>query len=121
MSGATPSLANGRAPAFRLLDTEAAIEPVLLPSGREVEVRPLTRAGHLMRARLVETGNDDLWWELAALCLPAATAEEIESLTANMCMAVIGMARGRADEVLALLGKSPADPDQPAPDSLPTT
>lgn len=109
----------------RLADFRKKLDPVELPSGKVVDVYCLNGEGYqLYQQWLAEPDNVDLAWDIAALCIPDASAEDVIKLDVNQCAAVISLAAGQAEAVRAwgdaILGKS-AGPTEttpaPAPDS----
>lgn len=108
----------------RLADLRKKLDPVELPSGKVVDVYCLNgEAYQLYQLWLAEPDNVELAWKIAALCIPDASADEVNNLDVNQCAAVITMAAGQAEAVRAwgdaILGKS-AGPTEttpaPAPD-----
>lgn len=87
--------------AIRLSDLDKPLEPVVLPSGREVAVVPVNGAVAQMRADYNASSDPALLWQIAAELLPDATPEEIRKLSVAHCAAVIAIAAGNAEALLS--------------------
>lgn len=86
----------------RLVDLDKPLESVVLPStGREVRVVPMNGAVAQLKAELERTDDPAVLWQIAAELLPDADPGEIAKLTMPHVLAVIRIASGRADELLA--------------------
>lgn len=90
--------------AIRLVELDAEIEPVELPSGRIVKVRAVDGAAMQIVREFKETGDELLLWKIAALVLPEATEEEVNKLSFKMVEAVMALATHQADKVETMLG-----------------
>lgn len=85
-----------------LADLSTPLESVVLPStGREVPVYPMNGVVAQLRQRFQETEDHALLWPIAAELVPDATPDEIAKLGMAHVMAIIAIASGRADQILA--------------------
>lgn len=96
--------------------------------GREVQAYPLDGACAQLRAEYEESGDAEICWKIAARVLPDATDEEIARLSIAECQAVIEIASGKADELLAAIksdrdrkasGQSEGNPKAPPKSKAP--
>lgn len=99
---------------------ETALPRAKFPNGAEHQIVALDLAGWQLYGRLEQGEATDA--DLVTLlrrCVPSATPEEIDSLTPQMGVGVVGIAKGKVQEVLALLGNAGGAAPQAGP--APTT
>lgn len=91
---------------IRLIDIDPPVDTVILPSGREIPVRPAD-AG-VMELALETPGTATLpqLLTIARRLLPDATEEELRSLTIGMLNAVLQAGVKSAMEVYTRVGES---------------
>lgn len=97
----TPSTSPSRV--LDLVALEAPLEPVRLPNGRELAVRPFGAAEYELWAA-IQAGRVELTIELLRRTLPDATEADLDTLTPRMIAAVLGHAQHKTELVLAALG-----------------
>jgi precorrin-4 methylase len=86
---------------------DEALDQVVLPSGREVDVVPSNGAAAELLQEFDRTKAKDplLLWRAVHQMIPAATDEEVKQLTPKQCAAVIAIAGGKADRVIAYMAE----------------
>lgn len=120
---------------LRLADLDKALEVVELPDGTETKVKRLDGVMAHLWHEFTSTPEEDrdphILWELGARCLPDVGQEVVDGLTAAQIGAVIAVASGNVDRVLAALKNgigaevetsnisSPATPPVPSSASSP--
>jgi len=94
---------------LRLADLDRAPEVVELPDGTEATVKRLDGVMAHLWHEYTSTPEKDrdpsILWRLGGLCLPGVDQEKVDSLTASQVGAVIAVASGNVDKVLADLKK----------------
>ncbi len=111
--------------AVRLMDLAESPGSVVLPSGREVAVRPIDGFAIQFKESIENhTAEAADAWKLAAHLLPDATPDEIKSLNPTMIGHITLIAAGQIDTLIQLakaledkVGKGEAP--TPAPPSAP--
>lgn len=120
---------------LRLADLNCAPDEVELPNGTVTEVRRLdgitAQLWHEFTSAKEEDRDPHILWEIGARCLPDVDQKIVDGLTAAEVGAVIAVASGNADKVLAALKNgigaeveasntsSPATPSAPSSASSP--
>lgn len=103
---------------------EEDLEPVKLPNGRILEVRPFGPEEYALWREIQATGDDALSGQLLRRCIPNATDEDVACLTPKMAAVIVGLARRQLQLVLEVLEKNArgalAAPTSP-PSTQPTT
>lgn len=79
---------------------------VKLRSGKTVKVVPVDAAGYELCLQLRETGDDRLYWKIAGRCLPDLGDDEVAQLSEFEAVAVVQIARGYADRLVAAMQDS---------------
>lgn len=120
---------------LKLADLDQASEVVELPDGTEATVKRLdgvmAHLWHEFTSAPEEDRDPHILWQLGARCLPDVDQEVVDRLTAAQVGAVIAVASGNVDKVLAALkngigaevevpnSSSPATPSAPSSVSSP--
>ena len=92
---------------LRLADLDREAEVVELPDGTEAKVKRLDGVMAHMWAEYKAASEDErdptVLWDLAGRCLPDVNQEDVNRLTASQAGAVIIVASGNVERVLATL------------------
>jgi hypothetical protein len=121
---------------IRLADLVAPAPEVELPDGTVHRVRRLDGVTASLwydwQQTPTEARDPRILWQMAARCLPGATEEQVQSLTPEEAGAVIAVAAGNVDKVMAVLknglrletaspASSPETPSAPSSSPSPET
>lgn len=88
--------------AVRLADLKKPLPPVVIPAtGAERRVVKVNGAVAQLREEYAKSEDPKLLWEIVGHLLPDATKDEVLSLDVEDCAAVIAIASGTADAILA--------------------
>ena len=99
----------------------AALPSVDLGDAGVHQVKAITGAGMQLMVRAREASDALALWEVAALCLPTASAAQVFGLELVQVEQVVAIATGQADQVMAALGNAPAPAETTPPAPPPTT
>lgn len=108
---------------IRLAELESTPEEVELPNGSVYTVKRFDGFAADLWASASEDGTDDsaLLYQLVRLSLPDASEEEVKSLTVTQAAAVVSVATGNVEKVLAALKNGTGVEAAVSADSAPTT
>ena len=92
---------------LRLADLDRALDEVELPDGTVTKVRRLdgfmAHLWHEYNSTPKDERDPYILWEIGARCLPEVKQEDVDGLTAADIAAIIAVASGNVDQVLATL------------------
>lgn len=106
-------MAAGKPATIRLADLDAPLERVELPSGRVAQVVEFDLAGYDALRAFREAPDDAVLFGLVRRAIPDLTDAELGHLRPMHCLAIVAVAAGRADTLVAQLRTAVGDDEAP--------